>query len=366
MTMKPKSKSPARKPHALHRRAALKGLGAIAVSLPTFASLSCSGDEDSPDGGPGQTIDPVNEAGAGGAQADAAVGQDAASASGPDAGSSTGNPASDAGGIKDSGAPATSGDAGATTDAGGAAGDAGVQADAGSAGLLPPNFENAPMCTLTPTDPAGEGPFFLHDSEVMTDASIVRSDAREGRPGVELQLNLRMLDSAGSCMNPIADMEVYIWHTDALGFYSGFNGQDPNKTYSGGIERTPDNNDRFCRGMQVTDAAGVVSFRTLYPGWYNGRPIHIHFLALKKGSGAMTTSYRSAQYHVFTTQMYFEEAFSRNIHEKNAPYNTRASGAGYDAYIKPSSSTVRPKARMEGNVAVASLNIITRADQSRR
>jgi protocatechuate 3,4-dioxygenase beta subunit len=171
-------------------------------------------------------------------------------------------------------------------------------------------------------------------------------------------------------MKPIADVEVYTWHTDALGLYSGFNGQNPDQTYMGGFERTIENGDRFCRGMTVTNAEGVASFRTLYPGWYFGRPVHIHFVALRKGSTGATSgtgSYRSTQQHIFTTQLYFEEQFSRMIHENNAPYTMRTSGSGYTQYVKPSAqSMVRPTMRMEGNVVVASLNIITRASASRK
>jgi protocatechuate 3,4-dioxygenase beta subunit len=168
-------------------------------------------------------------------------------------------------------------------------------------------------------------------------------------------------------MKPIADVEVYTWHTDALGFYSGFENQNPNQRYMGVFERTVENGDRFSRGMQVTNAEGVASFKTVYPGWYFGRPIHIHFVALRKGSMAATSSYRAAQYHIFTTQLYFEEQFSRMILEKNEPYTMRASGSGYEAYVKPNAqSMVRPAVRMEGNIVVASLNIITGSMQSRR
>ena len=64
--------------------------------------------------------------------------------------------------------------------------------------------------------------------------------------------------------------------------------------------------------------------------------------------------------------MYFEEAFSKSIHENNAPYTTRTANAKYQQWVKPlASSRVRPTARMEGNVAVASLNIITNSMESR-
>jgi hypothetical protein len=148
--------------------------------------------------------------------------------------------------------------------------------------------------------------------------------------------------------------------------YSGFNDQNPDQAYSGSIERTVQNMDRFCRGVQVTDKQGVVRFRTVYPGWYNGRAIHIHFVALHPGSGPDTANYRSTMYMLFTTQMYFAEPFSRMIHENNMPYKARATGAAYDKYVKPQNTTVNPSARMLGNVAVAALNIITSGSGSRR
>jgi protocatechuate 3,4-dioxygenase beta subunit len=200
----------------------------------------------------------------------------------------------------------------------------------------------------------------------MNDESIRRSDTREGKPGVELQLNLRVLDSDGGCMKPISGVEVYVWHTDATGFYSGFNNQNPDMPYSGAIERTVENMDRFCRGVQITDADGVVKFRTLFPGWYNGRAIHIHFVALRPGSGPTTMSYRSTQYMVFTTQMYFLEQFSRMIHEHNAPYMARATGTAYAMYVKPQNMVVVPTTKMEGSVAVGALNVITASSGSRR
>lgn len=219
---------------------------------------------------------------------------------------------------------------------------------------------------LTPTDPAGEGPFFIHEDEIMDDMSLMRVDMREDKPGVELQLNLRLLDSEGQCLTPIAGVEVYIWHTDASGFYSGFANQNPDQSYRGAAERTVENMDRFCRGIQITDEQGVVRFKTVYPGWYNGRAIHIHFLALRPGSGPSTMSYRDKQYMVFTTQMYFAESFSRMIHESHEPYTERASGMAYEAYVKPQNTTVNPSMRLEGEVAVGTLNIITAAAGSRR
>lgn len=35
--------------------------------------------------------------------------------------------------------------------------------------------------------------------------------------------------------------------------------------------------DCFLRGYQVTDSNGAVEFTTIYPGWYSGRTVHIHY-----------------------------------------------------------------------------------------
>jgi protocatechuate 3,4-dioxygenase beta subunit len=32
----------------------------------------------------------------------------------------------------------------------------------------------------------------------------------------------------------------------------------------------------FLRGRQVTDANGVVTYKSIFPGWYSGRAPHIH------------------------------------------------------------------------------------------
>ena len=354
---------------SLRRREALKGLGALAVSLPVLGSVSCaSKDTPKTDGDPnltgsgGSVATGTGGTGAGGATSTSTATQGAGGSGGAS------NVVSGSGGM--AAAPGTGGAAAnpmagtggatSTADAGGHDASTGDDKDAGGGDFVPVTFEDAASCTLTPTDLAGEGPFFIHEDEVMDDVDLIRSDMSEGKEGIELQLNLRVLDSEKNCMTPISGVEVYVWHTDATGFYSGFNNQNPDMTYSGAFERTVENSDRFCRGIQITDDDGVVKFRTLYPGWYNGRPIHIHFVALRPGSGADTSSYRSTQYMVFTTQMYFEEQFSRMIHEHNAPYNTRASGPGYEMYVKPGSN-VRPTMTMQGNVAVGVLNIITAA-----
>nr|WP_246251284.1 intradiol ring-cleavage dioxygenase [Bradyrhizobium cajani] len=116
-----------------------------------------------------------------------------------------------------------------------------------------------PACILTPQ--ADEGPFY-------SDPKLVRSDVTEGKAGVPLTLRLRVIE-AGPC-TAIGGARVDIWHCDAKGLYSAFPGQ-------GDAHNIDASSQTFLRGTQTTDAAGWVSFNTIYPGWYDGRTTHIHF-----------------------------------------------------------------------------------------
>jgi protocatechuate 3,4-dioxygenase beta subunit len=58
---------------------------------------------------------------------------------------------------------------------------------------------------------------------------------------------------------------------------------------------------RFLRGVQTTDSNGMAEFTTIYPGWYEGRAIHIH---LKVHTGG----------HVaHTGQLFFPEEITERI-----------------------------------------------------
>jgi protocatechuate 3,4-dioxygenase beta subunit len=145
-------------------------------------------------------------------------------------------------------------------------------------GLLPSSG-----CVLTPE--MTEGPFYL-------DINKVRADVTEGRPGTPLALRLTIVN-ATTC-KPIADAAVDIWHTDALGTYSGVEGD-------AGI---------YMRGTLRSDANGVVDFKTVYPGWYNGRTVHIHTMVHVGGNA------------VHTGQLFFDDAVT-DVAYKAAPYSKR-------------------------------------------
>src|SRR6266852_9719118 len=129
------------------------------------------------------------------------------------------------------------------------------------------------FCTLTPEQI--EGPFYL-------DQARTRGAISEGKPGVALQLILRVLEASASCA-PIPKAAVDVWQCDALGIYSGYEGAAIAPRH---VEPVDDKT--FLRGTQLTDGAGGVRFQTIYPGWYLGRTPHVH-LKIRVGAKAATT-----------------------------------------------------------------------------
>src|SRR5213080_3206228 len=118
---------------------------------------------------------------------------------------------------------------------------------AGPAGVA----TGAVTCVLTPEQT--EGPYYIA-------GELVRRNITEGRPGTPLTLRAFVVD-ASTC-KAIRNAAVDIWHADAGGVYSGFGAGSANRT--------------FMRGIQRTNAAGLALFRSVYPGWYQGRTVHIH------------------------------------------------------------------------------------------
>ena len=143
----------------------------------------------------------------------------------------------------------------------------------------------AVACVLTPE--LTEGPYHIAGEKL-------RRDIREGHPGTLLSLRLRVL-SASTC-KPIKGAAVDIWHCDAGGVYSGV--------------RSAGDASTFMRGIQQTDAFGIATFQTVYPGWYPGRTVHIHVKAHLGGNV------------VHTGQLYFPDAVTDAAYVK-APYAKR-------------------------------------------
>jgi protocatechuate 3,4-dioxygenase beta subunit len=143
----------------------------------------------------------------------------------------------------------------------------------------------AVSCVLTPEQT--EGPYYIAKEKL-------RRNITEGRPGTPLILRLKVVD-ASTC-KPIKGAAVDIWHADAGGVYSGFGEGSGNRT--------------FMRGIQRTDARGIATFQTVYPGWYQGRTVHIHVKVHVRGRV------------VHTGQLYFPDAVTDTVFRR-APYSRR-------------------------------------------
>jgi hypothetical protein len=157
--------------------------------------------------------------------------------------------------------------------------DAALAAGEGPAGVA----SGAITCVLTPE--MTEGPYY-------TSGEKIRRNITEGRPGAPLALELTVVD-ASTC-KPIKGALVDIWHCDALGVYSGVQG----------------NTGTFMRGVQPTGARGLARFSTVYPGWYTGRAVHIHVKVHVGGNV------------VHTGQFFFNDTVTDAVYTR-APYNTR-------------------------------------------
>jgi len=114
---------------------------------------------------------------------------------------------------------------------------------------------------------------------------------------------------------------VDVWHCDSVGIYSHFIEQsngDPN----GAID-----NSTFLRGMQLTDETGTAAFTTIYPGWYQGRVIHLHIKVHFGGevqwdeASDNTTGLYVGGSNAFTGQLFFSDEISGEI-ALLPPYNT--------------------------------------------
>ncbi len=120
--------------------------------------------------------------------------------------------------------------------------------------------------------------------------------------GAPLALSIYIMEYGSSACTPLAGAQVDVWHADAAGVYSDES-----------VENTVGQS--FLRGYQLTDSNGLAAFKTIFPGWYSGRTVHIHvMIRTYSSSGGKTFE--------FTTQLFFDPALTLTVMAK-APYNTR-------------------------------------------
>jgi protocatechuate 3,4-dioxygenase beta subunit len=178
-------------------------------------------------------------------------------------------------------------------------------------------------CILTPEQT--EGPYYIAGEKL-------RRNITDGRSGAPLLLRGFIVD-ARTC-RPIRNAAVDIWHADAGGVYSGFG--------DGASSRT------FMRGIQRTNAKGLATFRTVYPGWYQGRTVHIHVKVHVGGT------------IVHTGQLYFPDSVTDAVYRR-APYSSRPNrdvrNATDSVYRNGGSKSVVKLKRNSAGVYVATITM---------
>ena len=160
----------------------------------------------------------------------------------------------------------------------------------------------AASCVLTPAKT--EGPYFV--DELLERADIRSdSDGTNQQAGVKLDLALTVVNGDDDCS--IGEgVVVDLWHANASGNYSDIAASSQDDTLG----------HDYLRGYQVTDAGGQVKFTTIYPGWYEGRTVHVHF-KVRAFDGASTT-------YEFTSQLFFEQSTNNTVETSSGYEGTKS------------------------------------------
>lgn len=156
-----------------------------------------------------------------------------------------------------------------------------LRAEAEAAGLI-----STDVCMVQAE--VTEGPFYV-------DPGLIRADITEDRPGLPMLLRLQVVRA--DC-TPVPGARVDVWHCDADGIYSGVRN----------FGATDTRGQSFLRGTQTAGTDGVAEFRTIFPGWYPGRAVHIHYKVFLDE----TT--------VLTGQVFFDDAMSDVIYAEHDAY----------------------------------------------
>ncbi|MEH0153918.1 intradiol ring-cleavage dioxygenase [Limibacter armeniacum] len=169
-------------------------------------------------------------------------------------------------------------------------------------------------CEVTPSET--EGPF-----PTKNPTSLERVDIRSDREGIEMAINITILNGNNDCA-VLKEAYVDIWHCDRDGNYSEYGGT--------GMQMTDYTSAHFLRGRQQTDVSGLVTFTSIFPGWYASRAPHIH-----------VHIYDASGKSLLVTQIAFPEELCNTVYTTATQYYTKGTqdtsnerdnvfGDGYD------------------------------------
>jgi protocatechuate 3,4-dioxygenase beta subunit len=180
-----------------------------------------------------------------------------------------------------------------------------------------------PACVVVPE--LTEGPYFVDE---RLDRSDIRTDTATGAvsEGTRFDLSWVVTRIDGSACTPFEGAMVDVWHCDAAGSYSDV--QDRGFSTDG---------QDFLRGYQLTDADGRATFTSVYPGWYDGRTVHVHFKIRTDPDQSSGTE--------FTSQLFFDDASTDTVYTAE-PYAARGTRTVLNAqdgiYQQSSGQTLVP------------------------
>jgi protocatechuate 3,4-dioxygenase beta subunit len=149
-----------------------------------------------------------------------------------------------------------------------------------------------PSCVVVPE--LTEGPYYVNEN---LDRSDIRVDTSDGSvsAGNVLTIDWVVSQVDGNACIPLEGVLVDVWHCDALGNYSDVGNEQGHN---------------YLRGYQHTDANGRATITTIYPGWYQGRAVHIHF--------KIRTDATASKGLEFTSQLFFDDTLNDQVFSQGA------------------------------------------------
>ncbi|MEN2414586.1 dioxygenase family protein [Flavobacterium mesophilum] len=184
-------------------------------------------------------------------------------------------------------------------------------------------------CSVTPSETAGPFP-------TITPSSLVKSNITMDRTGVAFTIKITIKNTNASCA-ALKNAIVDIWHCDKDGYYSEYGGTSMQSVNYTSVH--------FLRGRQTTDENGLVTFTSIFPGWYSGRATHIH-----------VHIYNASGTSLLVTQIAFPEGSNSAVALVNASsangYTKGLTGYTYNASDNVfSDSTAKEMSTITGSVS---------------
>lgn len=175
------------------------------------------------------------------------------------------------------------------------------------------------ICVVPPEETAGPYPGDGTNARagstvnVLTESGVERRDITGSfgqmsgvADGVALDLEIRLVNVNSACA-PVSGLALYLWHCDADGKYS--------------LYSLPGEN--YLRGLQRSDEAGIIRFKTILPGCYDGRWPHMHFEVFASAEAAV-----SGRNALLTSQFAMPAELCQSVYAADRRYPTSLSNLG--------------------------------------